>query len=429
MLRRLSILSLFFLLFLPIRLHADVELEPSRIDFGAVPVEQVAQAHVLVVNDDDDPITITEVGPRNAQDGTIYIVHDECSGERLREKESCRFTIGFYPTEERSYSGRIDVTYTEGRNRTSRETVRVFGEGIRLPNPPDSPPPGNDPPSSPPAQPPPTEAPGDDPEEPPAGLSLSVDAEEVTFGAVYLGTRISGTLFLINTGGVPVALGEIVSSEPFAPFALRSDGCSERTLAPGGRCGLRIEYLPWSVGDHGAALDIPYGEAGSAQTTLRAFATGTGRIAPGNTPPDVPVLIHPLPDQDNLRRSVTFRWERCVDPHCDPVGYWVFYSEDPGFAEVLPARLEPGRTRLAAFGIGTLVVAAAAGLPMRRRVRIILCVAALVSLFAACSDDIEDNATMPAFHLEAGTTYYWKVIAEDGRGGIAESEVRSFTTR
>ena len=31
--------------------------------------------------------------------------------------------------------------------------------------------------------------------------------------------------------------------------------------------------------------------------------------------------------------------------------------------------------------------------------------------------------------LQSGTTYYWKVVADDGKGGVAESEVRSFTTQ
>jgi len=30
--------------------------------------------------------------------------------------------------------------------------------------------------------------------------------------------------------------------------------------------------------------------------------------------------------------------------------------------------------------------------------------------------------------LKLGITYYWKIIANDGKGGIAESAVSSFTT-
>ena len=31
--------------------------------------------------------------------------------------------------------------------------------------------------------------------------------------------------------------------------------------------------------------------------------------------------------------------------------------------------------------------------------------------------------------LEPGKHYYWKVIAEDGKGGTVESETRRFTTK
>jgi hypothetical protein len=31
--------------------------------------------------------------------------------------------------------------------------------------------------------------------------------------------------------------------------------------------------------------------------------------------------------------------------------------------------------------------------------------------------------------LQTSTTYYWKVIATDGNGGVAESDVMTFTTK
>jgi hypothetical protein len=474
MARLSSILFLGLLLLSSLPVWADMRLEPSRVDFGQVPIATVREAEIFVYNDDDDRIIIEEIGPRDAQDGTFFVVHDECTGQRLRGRESCRFILGFYPLEEKSYSGRIDVTYNDGGRRSSRESVRVSGEGVRLgeppgsdppdSDPPDSDPPGSDPPGSDPpgsdppgsdppgsdppgsdppgsdppgSDPPGSDPPGSDPpgseppgSEPPAGLSLFIDSEEVVFGSVYLGTRNDGSLILINTGGVPIVIGEIIPDSAFGPpFSLRSDGCSQRTLNPGGRCGLRIEFFPWESGIYRGILDIPYGEDGRTPLVERVHATGTGYIEPGNIPPDTPVLIHPLPDQDNLRTSVTFRWSRCEDPDGDPVGYWIFYSQSPDFEGTIPARLEPGRTRLAGAGLAALAFLAAVALPGSRRRRYIVTLLLVLSLIAACSDDIEDNATVPAFRLEAKTTYYWKVVADDGRGGLSHSEVRSFTTR
>ncbi|MBI4654150.1 MAG: hypothetical protein HY752_04060 [Nitrospirae bacterium] len=32
------------------------------------------------------------------------------------------------------------------------------------------------------------------------------------------------------------------------------------------------------------------------------------------------------------------------------------------------------------------------------------------------------------FQLQSGTTYYWKVVANDEQGGATESEIHTFTT-
>lgn len=41
----------------------------------------------------------------------------------------------------------------------------------------------------------------------------------------------------------------------------------------------------------------------------------------------------------------------------------------------------------------------------------------------------EDDVTLEVSGLDAETTYYWKVVAEDGDAGAMESEVRKFTTK
>ena len=41
----------------------------------------------------------------------------------------------------------------------------------------------------------------------------------------------------------------------------------------------------------------------------------------------------------------------------------------------------------------------------------------------------QDLVTKQVTGLTAGVTYYWKVVADDGRGATKESETRSFTTQ
>jgi hypothetical protein len=42
-----------------------------------------------------------------------------------------------------------------------------------------------------------------------------------------------------------------------------------------------------------------------------------------------------------------------------------------------------------------------------------------------------DSATLnkTVVELKSGTEYFWKVVAEDGKGGIAESETRRIKTK
>jgi hypothetical protein len=45
------------------------------------------------------------------------------------------------------------------------------------------------------------------------------------------------------------------------------------------------------------------------------------------------------------------------------------------------------------------------------------------------SAPVNNEVSYTASGLGTGTTYYWKVVAVDGKGGISQSSVRSFTTR
>ena len=45
------------------------------------------------------------------------------------------------------------------------------------------------------------------------------------------------------------------------------------------------------------------------------------------------------------------------------------------------------------------------------------------------TDTTSDDLTYTTSDLTSGTTYYWKVIASDTRGGSAESETWSFTVQ
>ena len=60
---------------------------------------------------------------------------------------------------------------------------------------------------------------------------------------------------------------------------------------------------------------------------------------------------------------------------------------------------------------------------------------ALVGSGASGSNGSQPSGASPAIvsrqvsGLQTSTTYYWKIIANDGNGGVAESDVMTFTTK
>jgi|GEM_PF-4150297 len=117
-----------------------------------------------------------------------------------------------------------------------------------------------------------------------------------------------------------------------------------------------------------------YGDFGDSE--VWSFTTNPDA---SNAPPESPTLLVPVASgQDVPIQPTLFTWQAASDPQNDPVTYNFHLGIRPEF-----------QTQIAKDIVGT-------------------------------SFEISE--------LESGTTYYWKVVAKDGRGGLSESDVRSFTT-
>ncbi|MEQ9299501.1 MAG: FISUMP domain-containing protein [Cyclobacteriaceae bacterium] len=121
------------------------------------------------------------------------------------------------------------------------------------------------------------------------------------------------------------------------------------------------------------AKDV-YGDFGDSE--VRSFTT---RPDPTNTPPVNPILLLPAAGGADVGISPTrFIWQAATDPEDDEVHYNFHLGIRPEFQTLLAKNL------------------------------------------ATTSFEVAE--------LASGTTYYWKVVAKDGRGGLSESAVQSFTT-
>ncbi len=162
-----------------------------------------------------------------------------------------------------------------------------------------------------------------------------------------------------------------------------------------------------------------------------------------DNPPTTPTLDYPSNGQTDLGTTVQFRWTKSTDADNDPITYKIYYCTTPDATNCTPVTVAKRNSNnvFYAGGAGLLMFGMTffGGFTGRKRIVLLL----LIVLFTggtliSCSksSDKAENWPLPAdqmnytaFDLKAGTTYYWKVVADDGKsGGTTASAVQSFKT-
>jgi hypothetical protein len=166
-------------------------------------------------------------------------------------------------------------------------------------------------------------------------------------------------------------------------------------------------------------------------------------------PPSVPQLVYPAHQQTGLGTSVTFAWEKCIDPEGSTVAYDVyltggaFTGVDPikvvslrrsDFYAGIPLNGTAGYPGLAYMLVALLTVSMAWGLKRRRFMGTwLLIFLAAGILFVSCNNSSSysspaDQITLQSPVLSPGTIYSWRVVARDSGGSSSTSTTRTFTT-
>ena len=182
------------------------------------------------------------------------------------------------------------------------------------------------------------------------------------------------------------------------------------------------------------------GESGFAKTYLATEKIERNRV------PTAPRLISPENEQTGLQKTVVFMWKQATDPDGDPVTYrhcvWAVDTmpTEENCQKVLPHQmawvsgdvLYIGLAGLGGSGLilGTLT-------PWRKKRQGLLSLLAGIlligTLVSSCSllemTTGTDALTRKVQGLDSGRAYFWKVIAQDDKGGSSESETWRFTTK
>jgi len=165
------------------------------------------------------------------------------------------------------------------------------------------------------------------------------------------------------------------------------------------------------------------------------------------SPPTAPVLGSPADGATGLDTTVVFTWDPSADADGDAVTYNISYCTDENFTGCDPvhvASLGTSRALYAAIanfsGFSLIGMFLIGGIKNKRNFTLLLAACLTVSMaLISCSgrggsssSSAASSGNQPSHTvsgLNSGTTYYWKVTADDGKGGTTDSATRSFSTR
>jgi len=389
------------------------------VPFGNVTEFLTSEHTVTVANAGNADLAIQDVALADLLSGPFSIVADGCSGQSISSGSSCSLIVSFSPTGAGSFQDSFDIS----SNDPDEGVVTVGVSGT--------------------------------------GLSSSVQLPDVTvtdsvapaddllvpFGNITELLTSKQTVTVGNAGSAVLAIQGVALADSLSgPFGIVADGCSGQSISPGSSCSVIVDFSPLGAGSFQDSFDISTNDPDEGVVTVGVSGTGLSSV---NNDPSVPVLVSPAQGAQGLEHTVTFLWKKSVDPDGDTVTYYLYVDEDPGFSSSMPlfvASLNRDDTpsgRRGGYTAGVLLagMAVAGGLAGRRRIVALMAAIALMGVMIISCDPggtgVPGGAPLPADDqiaravsgLNAQTTYYWKVVADDGKGGSAESEVRSFTTK
>lgn len=264
----------------------------------------------------------------------------------------------------------------------------------------------------------------------------------VSFDYVAAGTLSAPQTLVISNNGCPdLHIGAMtINGKDASTFIMDENGgtnpCGSLTpvISSGGNCTVSISFAPDTPGQMIASLAI---DSDDPDTNVVNVS-----LSGNNNPPNPFELVRPLNGQTHLDTSVSLVWKRADDPDGDIPSYAVQLCGDPGFSGCAPiaaggsvygySAVHAGM-RFSTTGLLLLSFLFAMSIGVRRGKRImrallIITAANLLSCGGggpAASGELSSHVS----GLSSGTTYFWRITANDGRGGVTDSETWSFTTK
>ncbi len=407
------------------------------VPFGTVSAGGTATQTVTVTNSGNAALAVGQVGSTDPLASPFSLTNDGCSNQTIAPAASCTMTISFAPNATGTFTDSFNIPSDDPAK--ASVTVSVSGAGSSA-------------------------TVGDirvtDPVSP-------VDDLRVPFGSVSEGRSVDKTVTIANAAGGDLIIGTIASANPLAsPFSIASDACSGKTLAAGENCTVTVRFTPpagcadtsgsgtsdddVSHADsinpctYNDSFDIPSNDPDQPDVTVQV--SGAGATSSHNNPPDKPWLRHPADHEEDCEHELDMEWEESHDADGDHVSYELHISKYADFHSpaIVAKTSVPGSTGkmqgtlFAGTGLGFILFGFVFAGTARGR-KGLLALGAVVILFGSTligcgvgkvsSSTSGGTVSQHVSGLETTTTYYWKVVASDGKGGVTESDVSTFSTK
>jgi len=201
------------------------------------------------------------------------------------------------------------------------------------------------------------------------------------------------------------------------------DGCANQMVAPGGTCTITLGYDPTTESADSGSANVTSDDPNEA--TVAVALSGTGTATPNN-PPTAFELVYPSNGTTGLGTTVTMIWRAATDPDGGTLNYDITYCEDSEFAGCTALEgiaLFKGESPWIKFAKNWMKSLVTGPLSLMG------CGGSATTSNNAAPALNADELSYTATDLNPGTTYYWKVTANDADGGATESAVWSFATQ
>jgi len=386
----------------------DITASPTTLPFGNVNVDSSSERSVSVRNDGNANLTI---GTITNPSSPFSKVSDNCSDQTLSPSAGCTVTIKFSPKSTETFTSSVNIPSNEPDE--TPVTISLTGAGASAGSP-----------------------------------DITVlPSLDLSFPNILVGVTADQTITVKNEGTSDLIISSITS--PPAPFGIVAgvDNCSNRTLTPNQSCTIKLRFAPAESGIFGSSLIIPSNDPDENPVTVNL----SGSATPGtNNLPTKPNLAEPANGATGMPTALTLKWEISTDADGDPVTYRLYIGTDPSLAEVSPITLASASDdnnsamamRYSIGIIGLLGMIAIGRLSSNRKkmglfIIVIIMVTGFIFTFCGSSggrdgnNNVSDNKNYESYtiNLQPNTTYYWKIAADDGKGGVTESDTYSFRTR